>query len=110
MSSQVPGAAAETGPAGHGAEPGLRADARRNRARVLQTARRLFATEGLGVSLDDIARCAGVGPGTVHRHFPTKESLYAAVATDMLQRLVAEGEALAGTADPAALFTLLSRM
>jgi AcrR family transcriptional regulator len=88
----------------------LRADARRNRERVLRTAQRLFADEGLGVSLDEIARRAGVGPGTVHRHFPSKEALYLAVATDMLRRLVAEGEELAAGGDPAALFTLLSRM
>lgn len=88
----------------------LRADARRNRELVLRTAQRLFATDGLGVSLDEIARRAGVGPGTVHRHFPTKEALYLAVATGMLRQLVAEAEALAATDEPAALFTLLARM
>ncbi|MFI6604510.1 TetR/AcrR family transcriptional regulator [Nonomuraea sp. NPDC050536] len=88
----------------------MRADARRNRERVLRTAQQLFATEGLGISLDEIARRAGVGPGTVHRHFPTKEALYLAVAIDQLRQLVMEGEALADTDDPAALFTLLSRM
>jgi AcrR family transcriptional regulator len=89
---------------------GPRADARRNRERVLRTAQQLFAQEGLGVSLDEIARRAGVGPGTVHRHFPTKEALYLAVATDELERLVAEARALAATDDPTALFTQLSRM
>ncbi len=88
----------------------LRADARRNRDRVLRTAQQLFATEGLGVSLDEIARRANVGPGTVHRHFPTKEALYLAVAIDELKGLVASGEALAAGDDPAALFTLLARM
>src|SRR3954447_10018482 len=73
----------------------LRADARRNRERVLQAAQRLFATEGLGVSLDEIARQAGVGPGPVHRHFPAKEALYLAGATDLVERLVAQAEALA---------------
>jgi AcrR family transcriptional regulator len=97
-------------PAPPGGDRGLRADARRNRERVLRTAQRLFATEGLGVSLDEIARRAGVGPGTVHRHFPAKEALYLAVATDQLKQLVAQGEALAATGDPAALFTLLSQM
>jgi AcrR family transcriptional regulator len=94
----------------HGSDRELRADARRNRERVLQTAQQLFATDGLGVSLDEIARRAGVGPGTVHRHFPTKEALYLAVATDQLERLVAEAKSLAATDDPAALFTQLSRM
>jgi AcrR family transcriptional regulator len=88
----------------------LRADARRNRERVLRTAQQLFATEGLGVSLDEIARRAGVGPGTVHRHFPTKEALYLAVSIDQIEQLVTEAEALAAAGDPAALFTLLSRM
>lgn len=90
--------------------PARRADARRNRERVLRTAQRLFATEGLGVSLDEIARQAGVGPGTVHRHFPAKEALYLAVAIDQIRQLVAEAEQLATGEDPAALFTLLSRM
>ncbi|MEW2353717.1 helix-turn-helix domain-containing protein [Spirillospora sp. NPDC029432] len=89
---------------------GLRADARRNREAVLRAAQRAFADEGLGVPLDEIARRAGVGPGTVHRHFPTKEALYLAVSVDQLRRLVAEGDALAAGDDPAALFTLLSRM
>ncbi|SER26855.1 TetR/AcrR family transcriptional regulator [Actinokineospora terrae] len=88
----------------------LRADARRNRQQVLRTAQRLFARDGLGVPLDEIARRAGVGPGTVHRHFPTKEALYLAVAIDELERLVAEARALAAGDDPAALFTQLSRM
>lgn len=88
----------------------MRADARRNRQRVLRTAQQLFATEGLSVSLDEIARRAGVGPGTVHRHFPTKEALYLVVATDQIEQLVAEGELLAAGGDSAAVFTLLSRM
>jgi AcrR family transcriptional regulator len=97
----------ETAP---GSDRELRADARRNREQVLRTAQRLFATEGLNVSLDEIARRAGVGPGTVHRHFPTKESLYLAVSIDQIEQLVAEAKLLAATDEPAALFTLLSRM
>ncbi|MFI9818639.1 TetR/AcrR family transcriptional regulator [Saccharothrix variisporea] len=88
----------------------LRADARRNRDRVLRTAQRLFAERGLAVSLDEIARHAGVGPGTVHRHFPTKEALYLAVVIDQLEQLVAEAKALAAADDPEALFTQLTRM
>lgn len=110
MSSQPPEPAAAKPSVARGSDRELRADARRNRERVLRTARQLFAAEGLGVSLDEIARRAGVGPGTVHRHFPTKEALYLAVATDMLRQLVAQAEALAATGDPAALFALLSRM
>ena len=110
MSSQPPEPAPAKYPAAHRADRELRADARRNRERVLRTAQQAFAMDGLGVPLDEIARRAGVGPGTIHRHFPTKEALYLAVATDMLQQLVAQAKALAATGDPAALFTLLSRM
>jgi AcrR family transcriptional regulator len=110
MSSQPIEPAPAASQAAHGSDRELRADARRNREQVLRTTQQLFATEGLGVSLDEIARRAGVGPGTVHRHFPTKEALYLAVATEMLQQLVAQAEALAATGDPTALFTLLSQM
>jgi AcrR family transcriptional regulator len=57
-----------------GARP-LRADARRNRERILQTARTAFADRGQDVQMDEIAERAGVGVGTVYRHFPTKEAL-----------------------------------
>jgi AcrR family transcriptional regulator len=110
MSSQPPDPAPAQPSAARGSDRELRADARRNRERVLETAQQLFATEGLGVSLDEIARRAGVGPGTVHRHFPSKEALYLAVAIDRIRQLVAEAGALAADDDPAALFTLLSRM
>lgn len=89
----------------------LRADARRNRERVLQAARQLFSNEGLGVSLDEIARHAGVGPGTVHRHFPTKEALFLAVATDQIQELVAQAKELSVSEDPGSAFSkMLSQM
>jgi AcrR family transcriptional regulator len=110
MSSQLPRRTPAKSSAAHGSDREPRADARRNRERVLRTAQQLFAKEGLGVSLDEIARRAGVGPGTVHRHFPSKEALYLAVATDQFKQLVAEAEVLATTDDPAALFTQLSRM
>ena len=111
MSSQPPEPAPAKSQAAHGSDRELRADARRNRERVLRTAQQVFATEGLGVSLDEIARRAGVGPGTVHRHFPAKEALYLAVAADQLQQLAAQAKALAASDDPAAaLFTLMSQM
>jgi len=111
MSSQPPEPAPAKSPAARGSDRELRADARRNRERVLRTAQQVFAADGLSVSLDEIARRAGVGPGTVHRHFPAKEALYLAVAIDQLEQLAAEAKVLAATGDPAtAFFTQLSRM
>jgi AcrR family transcriptional regulator len=60
----------------------LRADARRNRERVLVAARQTFAADGLDAQVDDIASRAGVGVGTVYRHFPTKEALLEAIANE----------------------------
>lgn len=65
----------------------LRADAKRNRARVLEAARVCLATDGHDAQIDDIARKAGVGVGTVYRHFPTKDALLEALATDHFHRL-----------------------
>ncbi len=111
MSSQPTESAPAKSQAARGSDRELRADARRNRERVLRTAQQVFAADGLGVSLDEIARRAGVGPGTVHRHFPAKETLYLAVAIDQLERLAAQARVLAATGDPAtAFFTQLSEM
>jgi len=89
----------------------LRADARRNRERLLDVARTAFAAEGLSVPLDEIARRAGVGPGTLYRHFPTKESLIEAVVQDRLQHLVGEGAGLRDSPDPgSAFFAFLERL
>ncbi|MFD4907665.1 TetR/AcrR family transcriptional regulator [Kitasatospora purpeofusca] len=71
---------------------GDRSDARRNRAKVLSAAGEAFAERGLDVPLGDIARRAGVGAGTVYRHFPTKHSLVEAVFAQQLGELVASGE------------------
>ena len=59
-----------------------RADARRNRRKVLDAARKAFAEDGLDVRVEKVARRAGVGVGTVYRHFPTKEDLLQALADD----------------------------
>jgi AcrR family transcriptional regulator len=74
-----------------------RADARRNRARILEVAVDAFAREGLGVSIQEIARRARVSTGTVSRHFPTKDDLYAAIVLDRVQRLVSTARTLAVT-------------
>ncbi|NKY84454.1 TetR/AcrR family transcriptional regulator [Nocardia veterana] len=89
----------------------MRADARRNRERVLAAAREAFAAEGISVPLDDIARRAGVGPGTVYRHFPTKEALFQAAIVDNIERMIDYARSLEKTADPgAAFFDLLDHM
>ncbi|MGB5113257.1 MAG: TetR/AcrR family transcriptional regulator [Mycobacterium sp.] len=85
----------------------MRADAARNRARVLAVAYETFAAEGLGVPVDEIARRAGVGAGTVYRHFPAKQDLFRAVIADRMQQIVDEGRALL-VSDPAgAIFSLM---
>lgn len=65
-----------------------RADAQRNRQRVLDVAAQAFAAEGKSAGLLDIAARAGVGAGTVYRHFPTKEALYSAVISARLTELL----------------------
>ncbi|MBB5783571.1 TetR/AcrR family transcriptional regulator [Nonomuraea jabiensis] len=78
----------------------LRADARRNRARVLQAAEAAFSAEGMAVPLDEIARRAGVGAGTVYRHFPSKEALFEAVIHDRIRQFADEARALSAAERP----------
>jgi AcrR family transcriptional regulator len=79
----------------------LRADARRNRERVLTAARAVFGEQGREAQIDDVARRAAVGVGTVYRHFPTKEALLEAIAVDAFERIVVIArENLAEVADP----------
>jgi AcrR family transcriptional regulator len=66
---------------------GLRADARRNREAVLAAARERLAKDGLDGPIEDIARTAGVGVGTVYRHFPSKDDLIGALVRDRFERL-----------------------
>ncbi|SDD61116.1 TetR/AcrR family transcriptional regulator [Actinokineospora iranica] len=65
----------------------LRADAERNRVRIVVAAREVFAAHGLSVTLDDVARSAGVGVGTVYRRFPNKEALVIAVFDHVLDEI-----------------------
>jgi AcrR family transcriptional regulator len=106
MAEPDPRAAPSTPP-----EPKLRADARRNRERVLVAAREAFAESGYDVPLDEIAARAGVGAGTVYRHFPSKEALFEAVITARIEDLVADAQTRAATEEPApAFFGFLGRV
>jgi AcrR family transcriptional regulator len=88
--------------------PAGRADARRNRELVLRTAVRAFADEGLEVSLGRIAQQAGVGAGTVYRHFPSKEALLEAVLAEQINSMAAAADRWAARAAPGdALFGFL---
>ncbi|MFE1170921.1 TetR/AcrR family transcriptional regulator [Streptomyces sp. NPDC058773] len=81
-----------------------RADARRNRALVLQAARFAFEERGLGVPLGEIARRAGVGAGTVYRHFPSKEALFRATIVDRVELFTDTARDLADVPDPGPVF------
>jgi AcrR family transcriptional regulator len=89
----------------------LRADAQRNRDRILRAAEAVLATKGSGVGVDDIAAEAGLGIGTLYRHFPTKEALYHAIMVVRFRRLVADAEVLLSGDDPEkGLFLFLSHV
>ena len=66
-----------------------RADAARNRERILEVAKEAFTRSGANTSLDDIAKEAGVGPGTLYRHFPTRDALLEAVYRSEVEKLAA---------------------
>jgi AcrR family transcriptional regulator len=88
----------------------LRADARRNRERILDSARSVFAEYGAEAQIDDVARRAGVGVGTVYRHFPTKEALMVELVRQKF-RLFADRarEALEQNGEPFAALTDVMR-
>jgi AcrR family transcriptional regulator len=76
-----------------------RADRRRNRERLLAAATDVVARDGASASLEEIARRAGVGSATLHRHFPSRDALLTDVFLDGVQRLAARGRELGDTAD-----------
>jgi AcrR family transcriptional regulator len=86
----------------------LRSDAVKNRERILAAAEATFASDGLGVPIDTVAQRAGVGVGTLYRHFPTKEALFEAIVMTRLESLLDEARNAATADDPGpALFTFL---
>jgi AcrR family transcriptional regulator len=88
--------------AGLAAPRTMRADAAKNRQRILEAAEATFASEGLATPVDTVAERAGVGIGTLYRHFPTKEALFEAIVMTRLEVLVASARAAADADDPAA--------
>jgi AcrR family transcriptional regulator len=96
--------------AGEVAAP-ARADARRNRLAILRAAEAAFAEEGLGVPVDEIARRAGVGAGTLYRNFPTKEALFEAVIRHHMEALATQARELSSSDHPGpALFQFLGHL
>jgi AcrR family transcriptional regulator len=88
----------------------LRSDAVANRQRILDAAEAVFSTEGVSVPIDRVAERAGVGVGTVYRHFPTKEDLFEAIVMTRLQDLLEIGRMEASAPVPgAALFSYLQQ-
>ena len=81
-----------------------RADARRNRAKVLAAAEKVFADRGTTAPTEEVARAAGVGVGTVFRHFPTKDALLQALIENRLARIAADAREHAASPDPGAAF------
>ena len=77
-----------------------RADAQRNRARILEVAKEVFTRDGAAASLDDIARQSGTGPGTLYRHFPTRDTLIEAVYRGEVEKLTASSQRFAATMTP----------
>lgn len=77
-----------------------RADAQRNRDRILEVAKDAFTHYGANASLDDIAREAGVGPGTLYRHFPSRDALLEAVYRTEVEKLAAAQQEFARTMPP----------
>jgi AcrR family transcriptional regulator len=89
----------------------MRADAERNKKLIVQAAREVFATAGLAAPIDEIAERAGVGTGTLYRHFPTKEALFEAVVIGRVEELVEEARRLIASNEPrTAFFKLLSQI
>src|ERR1700761_1703976 len=77
-----------------------RADALRNRQRILEVAKEAFSQSGASASLDEIARVAGVGPGTLYRHFPTRHELIEAVYRNEVEKLTAAEQRFAASMPP----------
>jgi AcrR family transcriptional regulator len=87
----------------------MRTDAVKNRQRILAAAEEVFAAQGVGVPIDVVAERAGLGVGTLYRHFPNKEALFEAIVMDRIERLLETAHEFEAAADPGpAFFAFLS--
>jgi AcrR family transcriptional regulator len=87
----------------------LRADARRNRERILAAAGEVFGAKGQEAQMDDVAAQAGVGVGTVYRHFPTKSALMGALVAQKFSQFAENGRACLAIEDPWEAFAMSFR-
>jgi AcrR family transcriptional regulator len=77
-----------------------RSDAQRNRERILEVARQVFTRRGADASMDEIAKRAKIGPGTLYRHFPTRDELLATVYITEVEKLAAAQKRLSANLPP----------
>jgi len=106
---RTPGVEVGTEPTGTPTARPMRADAARNHEKILLAAEEIFALDGVMVPIDLVAERAGVGIGTLYRHFPTKESLYEAIVTTRLSQLLRTADEFAHDPDAGAAFTAFLR-
>lgn len=99
------GVSTSAGTSGDVSDRPMRADARRNRERLVEAARATFAAHGSEASIEEIARAADVGVGTLYRHFPRRIDLVEAVYREDVDALVATGDDLLAAAEPMAALT-----
>ncbi len=97
-SAGVPGGKVDDRPVSTGRP--MRADAVKNRQRILAAAEEVFAAGGVAAPIDEVAERAGVGIGTLYRHFPNKEALFEAIVVTRLEELADAASAPPGTGDP----------
>jgi len=100
----------EGGQAARPAARAMRSDAVLNRQRILEAAAEVFAARGVSVPIDVVAERAGVGVGTLYRHFPTKEDLFAAIVATKIADLVGVAQAASEDGDPARAFFSFVRL
>ena len=106
MSTAVTSTGGET----EGSRRPMRADALKNQGRILEAAEEVFALQGVSAPIDMVAERAGVGVGTVYRHFPTKEALFEAIVLSRLEELASAATVSTQADDPSEAFFSFLRL